>query len=1156
LAVLLLLPGAVWAQARGTLTGTVKDQGGALIQKASITLTNEATGGKWVSETTTSGSFTVPELPAGVYDLSASYTGFKEYVQRGLTIKVGDTASIDVILQVGSTTESVEVRADVQQLKSDSSDVGTSVQSQFASDLPLQVGGQVRSAMQFIALDPGFTGYTPNNPADQNSFKLNGGQEGGSLVLVDGANVNLVSPNVQVNYAVGPDAIQEMKVITSGFSAEYGRASGGVVNLVTKSGSNQLHGTAYEFMRNKALNAAGWWTNEQGLTKGKDTQNDFGFQVAGPVLIPKLYDGRNKTFFMFNYEAYRYTSGGSGLISAPLDAWNKGDFSSLLTSYTSPKTGHIMGARQLYDYTTCDASGANCQPFANNQIPSSRMDKVFGNALPYLAHATDQSAELDNANVTTSAFSRANTYTGKLDQYIGSKQKISAMWSYDDRPRGQDSSLGAIWTDSWGAQTGNLGRLSHDYTISPTLLNHFNFGFSRRFRIEAQSMAGAGLASKMGLTGVMDDNFPAFEMHDSAWGGTVGPGNGNSQFADNSYQVNDAVSWQKGRHSLKFGIETQRQEFNTRRFAYASGDFMFNELLTGNGQSNTGFAYASFYLGTFYTKNGANTSQIPQGRAIGLRPRYWAGYVQDDFKVSTRLTLNLGMRYDLSLPTTEAHDRLSWMDPTVANPGAGGLPGAYVFAGSGDGRTGTSSPQTAWKKAFGPRLGLAYSVDPKTVVRAGYGIYYSAIKVGGFADADAYGFTGAYTFPDSGNNLVPAGKLDQITSWPGKLPPFIDPTLQNGQSPSVILSSVARPGTVQSWTIDIQRQLGKDMMLDVAYVGNHADHLQAWMLDPNQLDPKYQSKGACLGVDITQQATSPACAGQSVVPLPYASFKGTVGQALRPFPQYSNVTLDNSSDGNPFGFSTYHALQAKLDKRFSNGLTLLGTFVWSKTLTNADSEYPGQAGWNNGNIAGFSQNQYNNTVEKSLSVQDVPRRLMLAYSYELPIGKGKALLNKGGITNAVLGGWNISGIQTYAAGLPLSVLPSGSYNPGTFTSSTRANVVAGVDPSGAALNGSYDFYNSRILNPAAFAQPANYTYGNAARTLNIRKWPTINEDFTLSKKFSFAERVQATFRLDAFNAFNRHGYGGWDETVTNPTFGKATNGFGNRSCQASLRLSF
>ncbi|HVX67896.1 MAG TPA: carboxypeptidase regulatory-like domain-containing protein, partial [Bryobacteraceae bacterium] len=1060
----------------------MKDQGGALVPKASVILTNEATGGKWVSETTSSGSFTIPELPAGVYDISVTYKGFKEYVQKGLTVKVGDTASLDVILQIGNTTETVEVHADVQQLKSETSDLGTTVQSQFAADLPLQVGGQVRSPMQFIALDPGFTGYTPNDPSNQNSFKLNGGQEGGSLVLVDGANVNLVSPNVQVNYAVGPDAIQEMKVMTSNFSAEYGRASGGVVNLVTKSGSNQLHGTAYEFLRNKALNSAGWWTNERGLTKGKDTQNDFGFQVAGPVWIPKLYDGRNKTFFMFNYEGYRYSSGGQNLLSAPLDAWNKGDFSSLLTSYTSPKTGHTLGARQLYDYTTCNAAGQNCQPFANNQIPAARMDKVFSNALPYLTHAQDQSAELDNLTETTSAYSNANTYTGKLDQYIGSRQKISAMWSLDDRPRGQDSSLGDIWTQSWGAQTGTYARLSHDYTISPTLLNHFNFGFSRRNRIEAQGLAGAGLPSKIGLTGVMDANFPAFEMHDSSWGGTVGPGNGNSQFVDNTYQVNDNVSWQHGRHSLKFGVELQRQQFNTRRFAYASGDFMFNELLTGNGDPNTGFAYASFYLGTFYSKNGAQVSQIPQGRAIGLRPRYWAGFVQDDFKVSQRLTLNLGLRYDLSLPTTEAHNRMSWMDPTVPNPGAGGLAGAYVFAGDGEGRTGMSSPQTAWKKAFGPRVGLAYSVDPKTVIRAGYGVYYSAIKVGGFADADAYGFTGSYTFPDPGNNLVPAGKLDQITSWPGKLPPFIDPTLQNGQGPSVILSKVARPGTIQNWTFDIQRQLAKDLMLDVAYVGNHADHLQSWMQDPNQLDPKYQSRGACLGVDIAQQATSPACAGQAIVPLPYAGFTGTVGQALRPFPQYSNATLDNSADGNPFGFSTHHALQTKLEKRFSAGLTLLGTFTWAKTLTNADSEYPGQAGWNNGNIAGFAQNQYNNTVEKSLSVQDVPRRLMLAYSYELPVGKGKRYLNKGGVVNAIVGGWNISGVQTYASGLPLSVLPNGSFNPGTFTSSTRANVVAGVDPKGAELNGSFDFYSGRVFNPGAFSQPENYTYGTAART--------------------------------------------------------------------------
>jgi hypothetical protein len=1154
LVIALFLPAAVWAQARGTLTGTVSDPAGAVVPKAKVVVINEATHGRWNSETTGSGSFTVPDLPPGIYDLNVTVAGFREFVQKGITVKVGDTATVDVALQVGNTTERIEIVADAQQVKSDSSDVGTSVQAGFANDLPLQVGGQERSPMQFISLDPGFTGSTPNDPSSQLSFKLNGGQEGGTLVLVDGANVNLVSPNIQVNYAVGPDAVQEMKVMTSTFSAEYGRASGGIVNLVTKSGSNTYHGTAYEYLRNKALDANGWWTNEQGLQKGIDTQNDFGYQLSGPLRIPKIYNGSDKTFFMFNAEHYRYSSGGQGILTAAPDAWNKGDFSSLLTSYTSPTTGHTLGVHQLYDYTTCAGSAANCQPFANNQIPLTRMDKVFSGSLAYLPHAT-LGGELDNASQTTTAYSNANTFTGKLDQYIGSRQKLAFMWSEDDRPRGQSSSLGPIWTQSWGAQSGRYIRLSDDFTISPTLLNHFNFGFSRRFRIEAQSLAGAGLASKIGLKGVMDDNFPAFEMHGS-WGGTTNPGNGNSQFADNTFQLNDNVSWQKGRHSLKFGVEAQRQQFNTRRFAYASGDFMFDNQLTGNGTANTGLDYASFYLGTFFSQSGASVSQIPQGRAVGLRPRYWAGFAQDDFKVSSKLTLNLGIRYDLSLPTVESHDRMSWMDPTLANSAAGGLPGAYVFAGSGAGRTGSDSPQTAWKKAFGPRIGLAYAPNAKTVVRAGYGIYYSAVKVGGFADADAYGFTGAYTFPDSGNNLIPAGKLDAITGWPGKEPPFIDPTLMNGQNPSVIISSVARPGTIQNWTLDVQHQLTKDMMIDVAYLGNHADHLQAWMRDPNQLDPKYQAMGSCLLVNIANQGSDPGCAGQSKVALPYAGFTGTVAQALRPFPQYGNVTLDNSSDGNPFGFSTYHALQAKIEKRFSSGLTLLTTFVWSKTLTDADGEYPGQGGWNNGNIAGTAQNQYNSTVEKSLSVQDVPRRLTIAYSYELPFGKGKRFLNQGRVLNALVGGWNIAGLQTYASGTPISVVPDGSFNPGTFTSSTRANVVAGVDPKGTSLNGDFNFFSSRILNPGAFSEPANFTYGDAPRTLSIRKWPTINEDLNVAKHFTLHERFNAIIRLDAFNAFNRHGYNGWDENVTSPTFGRATSGFGNRSCQASMRLTF
>ena len=334
---------------------------------------------------------------------------------------------------------------------------------------------------------------------------------------------------------------------------------------------------------------------------------------------------------------------------------------------------------------------------------------------------------------------------------------------------------------------------------------------------------------------------------------------------------------------------------------------------------------------------------------------------------------------------------MSYVDPTLPNPGAGGLPGAYVFEGSGTGRLGGNSPQSIFKKAFGPRVGLAYSVDPNTVIRAGYGIYFSTQRIGGFAEDDSQGFFSSYTYPTPASIQTPVVVLSQITAYPGKQPPFIDPTVMNGNGNALFLESkVDRPGTIQNWTLDVQRQLPLQTIVDVAYVGAHGDHLQAFLHDPNQGIPSNMARGACLQVNIANQVGKPACAGQSVVAAPYAGFSGTVSQALRPFPQYGTVTVDSATMDDPFGDYTYHALQVQVTKRISSGLTVLANYSWSKNITNADSEYPTEAAWE-GNGTSGALNTYNLKVEKALSQSDIPQRVVLAWTYDLPFGKGKTV---------------------------------------------------------------------------------------------------------------------------------------------------------------------
>jgi hypothetical protein len=1149
-AVFLLLPGAAWAQGAGTLTGAVTDPSGALIANATVSVVNTATGVKRNTVTTADGVFTASNLVPGTYTVVISSAGFKDYQQTGVTISVGTTSTLNVALRLGSASETVEVHADVSQVESGTSELGTSVSQQLMTDLPLQVAGQVRNPVQFISLTPGFTGSLPNTPTSQLSFKINGGQEGGTDVLVDGASISLVHPNLQMNYGVGTDAVAEFRVMTATFPAEYGRATGGIVDLVTKSGTNQIHGTAYEIVRNSVLDANGWWNNYQGVQRGPDNQNDYGFEVAGPVWLPKIYNGKDKTFFMFNMERYQYKSGGSGLNTVPDTAWNQGDFSNLLTPTTSLGVTHA--AHQLYDYTTCNPGP--CQAFSGNIVPLTRVDRVVSNAMSYLTKPQTDAVYNNFVNNQISEF-KAKLWTLKIDEYLTSRQKITGSWSYDQRPLTQTNSLGDIWTTENPTQDTAYGRFNHVFTISPTMVNYLNFGFSRTSRSEVNmiSTLNQNLAAKIGLKGVSPAQLPSF-LPD---GVTATPDSADSSFIDNTYQINENLTWIEGRHSFKFGVDERSMEFNSPQLAYSSGRFIFGSAQTSNTiDPNSGFSYASMFLGA------ADTAWIPTPQNFGMRTRYWGGFAQDDIKISQKLTLNAGLRYELATPVREAFNRQSWMDPTVANPGADGLPGAYVFAGSGTGRTGLDSPQSVYKKGFGPRLGLAYQLTPNTVIRSAYGIYYSPIIVNGFAQTDSDGFSNSYRVSAPGGSTQPVIVPGQMTGYPGAIPPFINPTVANGANggqPSVIMSNMAQPGRIQNWTLDIQRQLGKDFVLDVAYVGAHGDHLQAEQRAPNQVNPIYLSKGACLSVLITEQGTNPACSGQTPVAAPYTNFvsdwgsQATVGQALRPFPQYQDFNLDNSSDGNPFGFYTYHALQAKLEKRYSNGLTFLVSYAWSKTLTNADGAYPPEGGWNNQDQATI-QNNYNAAAEKSLSAQDVPQWFVMSYTYDLPFGKGKKFLNHGGIANAVIGGWKVGAIHTYESGTPISINCGGGYTSGLFTPSCRANVVSGVSES--ISNGDFVFGQSKAFNPAAFSQPASYTLGDASRISNIRLPASLNEDISLQKGFSIKEKANAIFRIEAFNAFNRHRFSSVDNTVTDPSFGNYTSASGNRTMQGSLRISF
>ncbi|MGD0470645.1 MAG: TonB-dependent receptor [Terriglobales bacterium] len=1163
---------------RGTLAGSVKDATGAVVAGASIELKESNTGSSYDMNATADGLFNFSELPPGTYTLTVTSSGFESYIQSGIIVEVGSEASVDVVLKVGAAKESVTIMSDASHLESESSDVGYTMSPQVLESLPLPFGGEIRDPLEFAALSPGFAGTMSNNPSSPpaGAFKLSGGQQGGGDILLDGATTELASANMQVTYNFSVEAVSEFKVMTNTFDAQFGSASGGVVNLVSKQGTNDYHGSAYDLLKNRVLDANSWTNDFANAEAGKivdtkpiDTQNDFGASVGGPVRVPWLYNGKDKTFFFFNYEGFRQENGGTSLLSAPTQAMLGGDFSALLTPMTV--NGQTFPAHILYDYSTCTGAnqGKACIAYPNNKITEAP-DPVFAAASKVMPSApASATGPYFNISDVSSNHEQADMWSIRMDQNIGTRNKITGSYFTGNMPYVSTQSLGSLYTGG-NIQGNKYVRLGYDYFISSTMLNHFNAGFTRRRRLETSGEGGFGgnWATKFGLKGVGDAVFPKF-TYNYPGNGINSPSDGQSIFYDNVFQYDDAVSWQKGRHSFRFGGEFRAAQFNLGILTGSAGQFTFSPGPTSTPtDGNSGFGFASFYRGA------ASQAYIDIPQVNGFRVKYFAVFAADDWKVDNKLTVNLGLRYDMPIPVTEAHDEMSYVDPTLANPGAGGLPGAYVFEGSGTGRLGGNSPQSIFKKAFGPRVGLSYSVDPKTVIRAGYGIYYSTQRIGGFAEDDSQGFSGSYTYPTPASIQTPAVVLSQITAYPGNLPPFIDPTVMNGQNNALFLESkVDRPGTIQNWTLDVQRQLPFQTIVDVAYVGAHGDHLQAFLHDPNQGNPVNQARGACLQVNIANQATSPACAGQSLVAAPYAGFSGTVSQALRPFPQYGTVTVDSATMDDPFGDYTYDAMQAQVTKRTSAGLTVLASYSWSKNITNADSEYPTEAAWE-GNDNSGALNTYNLKAEKALSQFDIPQRVVLAWTYDLPFGKGKHFANQGGVVNVLAGGWKIAAVQKYQSGTPLSVTSPG-WTSGIFAggegatgSSSRPNIVPGVNPNGVSSNSKFVYGKSLRFNPAAFTPAPNFTFGDAPKVLGERELFNTSEDFNVAKAIPmFTERVHIDFRVEFFDVFNRHRFTGFDTSITcAPTSSQscATSGegegtglaYGPRNIQGDLRVTF
>jgi Carboxypeptidase regulatory-like domain len=1132
----LLLSAAVSLRAQttnGSIEGSVTDPSGGAVAGASVTARNMDTGLTQSTTTTQAGIYSLPNLPPGRYSVTVEVPNLKKYAQEGVTVTTGTAVSLNIFMQMGTVSESVTVTADATQLQTTTSEIGATVSPTLVANLPLQVSGTIRNPVQFIELVPGFVGGVANDPGSNSSddFKVNGGQEGGTDILVDGVSISLVSPNTQWNKGVSTDAVDEFRVLQSNFSAEYGQAGDGIVSLTVKSGTNQLHGSGYDFLRNKSLDANSWVNNLQGLKRSVDTQNDFGATAGGPVWIPKVYNGKNKTFFFFAYEGFRFRNGGTNQDSFPNENFRKGDFSQICqTGFSNgicndrDKNNNV--ANQIYDPTTHVAVPGNNLANDPNFTASKVMTNVFGLLPP-------TNGSLNNNVIDRSLSSTtANLYDVKIDHSFSEKHRISGGFDYDNTNTGGTSDLGPIF-GSHTPQSTRYARISDNYVFSPTVVNQALFGFSRRFRGEVSNSLGLGYPSKIGLTGVQETTFPCIK-----WGDTNYQVNncGASQFADNVFQINDAVSWIKGKHSFKFGGEIRMLQFNVRRLTQSSGEFDFAAAQTSSTGGASGFGGNSVASSLFGL---SDTTTLNYGNFSGVRYKDFALYAQDTYKFNSKLTLNYGLRYDIDLPASEAFDRFSMVDPTLPNPDAGNILGAYTYFGSGPGRNGRKRPQDIYHKAFGPRLGFAYSINSKTVVRGGYGIYYEALKEGSFADQDGLGFFNRQTVtPTNGGPTQIDNGITHIFPPTG---PFT-PGGQNGNGGVIYVpANSGRPADIQTWNLDIQRQVTNNLMVSVAYVGSKGTHLPALNVIPNQTNPSMVPFLSTFSTELTVNSSclagapppAPQCPGAIAagVKLPYAGFNGPLNQIFRPFPQYGNFNQeDNSFSPDRSGNSTYNAMQLQLNKRVSQGLTFLVSYTVSKNITDADSAGPGVSGFI-GTNSFIGENSYNRKAEKAVSQLDTPQSLVMSFFYELPLGHGKQFMNDSALKDRVFGGWYTSAILTYRSGTPTEVYGNCQGTAGdvlfggcnTTGAGARVNIVPGVSQTNKS---NFNPTTTPFWNPAAFSPATALTFGNEPRSLSsARAFGGRNEDLTIGKKTHLiGEKATIDFQASFFNMFNRHIY--------------------------------
>jgi hypothetical protein len=1155
LAFTLLSGHALMGQAGGgSVVGSVHDPSGAVVPKAEVTLTGSDTGAPQSTRTSSSGQFVFPVVQVGTYSLTVAAPGFETLQQANIVVGLNKTVEVDESLKVGSASATVQVLALTSQLETTTSQAATTIDQQTFDDLPIAMSGGARSVTAIADLMPGVSdvsaiGYgTTGAQGQEFSTTINGGQAWGGAVMYDG--IPFVSANQSGDYRIQPvpvEALGEFSLVQNNFSAEYSRTPGGNLTYTTRAGGNSFHGQAYEYARNTDLDAAGYYATSATITH----QNEFGVNIGGPVDIPFLGLKKDKMYFFAFYSGFRLAGGVTPSDTRiPSIAERTGDFSADPQAIFDPTTTscNTMGicTRTQYQY----------QGKLNVMPPSA----ISATGTEYVKYLPQPAGDLGGGNNFVAGGVNDLTedrWGGRVDYNINEKNLLHGFFSLGPINNNGYTNIFLAPITTYGAGAGanrlGLARLGYDHTFSPSLLLHLGYGWNYDTQDGlapyTSNVDTFGIPNALPITPqfymTQGDGFCCQAYADTG-------GGGGSTNHENTYIESGFVSWNKGHHAFKFGGEYDRVEGNQKSTDNVvdrlSGSETAGYTSAGVLDGTTGNSFASLMAGVF---DSVQQTDNPVGSEN--RFQYFDAYLEDNWKLTPSLTFNLGVRYDIPW-TLSVHDQIggvhvaSSFEPDVPNPGANNIMGALVYQGTGPNTCNCTRLTDTNYKLFQPRVGLAYKLNDKTVIHAGYGIY---VSINGSTNGNGFGLV-ADGFDATVSTSAPTTGTPAFTTASGyptfTPPPFVSSTFDNFSGTTWVPKTSGLPGIINDFTLSVQRQLPKGFLLDVSYVGNTAQHIASGLDNPEQLplSDQIQYGAATLNAQLNSAA---GIASGVAVPFPnfFAALgaNATVGQALRKYPQYTGINEIKQNNGH----SKYDSLQARLQRQFHDGFSLLTSFTWAKQMSTAEDEI---SQFNDG-----PQDTYGRQGEYTTALDQPPLNLTVTYDYQLPIGYKKRFLNHG-IAATVLGGWAVAGIHHYQSGTALFET-SISNDLNIKNDLLRPNYVPGVSEK-ATWSGKFNPRTDAYINVNAFSAPAPNTFGNVSRDLPLRSTSYLDEDLSARKDFHIYESSSLQFRTDFFNAFNRSQLVDIF-TDTNPgdgpNFGKdGHQGNNPRTIQMSLKLLF